>query len=161
MYNFTNLILSHVANLPQRVTLTAYSDTYSRLQPIKLSLYLRACIEGEAMSESDQVCKKCERGTYSYVKGDKVCKDCPFKVAVCFGGQVVAPLPGYWRSSKTSENFMECPNSDVCIGGNETQPLGRCKEGYSGILCGECSENYSLKEEFKCERCLGHQSNII
>jgi hypothetical protein len=63
------------------------------------------------------------------------CKTCN-ENAKCYYGAVVTPLAGYWRSSIYSENFIKCPNSNTCIGGDEENPLGKCETGYTGILCG-------------------------
>ncbi|KAG2426287.1 hypothetical protein HXX76_013044 [Chlamydomonas incerta] len=44
-----------------------------------------------------------------------VCEPCPDH-AVCPGGRVVVPEPGYWHSSPTSLYMIRCPNADACMG---------------------------------------------
>ncbi|KAG2498218.1 hypothetical protein HYH03_003969 [Edaphochlamys debaryana] len=45
-----------------------------------------------------------------------VCLPCPAN-AVCPGGSIVVPLPGYWHSSPSSTLIHACPNEDACSGG--------------------------------------------
>ena len=55
---------------------------------------------------------------------------------VCNGGSDIGPQPGYWRSSNTTDNMIECLFTSACLGyNNETNNnLGECFEGYQGIL---------------------------
>jgi hypothetical protein len=36
------------------------------------------------------------------------CKDCLVDKAICNGGSNIGPKAGYWRSSNTTDNFIEC-----------------------------------------------------
>lgn len=66
---------------------------------------------------------------------------------MCLGRNEVAPLSGYWRLTKTSENILPCPNPDACLGGyNGTDIIsytGACATGYDGILCMECTDGFA------------------
>ena len=88
------------------------------------------------------------------------CDDC-LPNSRCYGGNKVAPRPGYWRSNATSTNFIKCPNEEVCLGGNETEPLGVCADAYQGVLCGDCEDNHSKKSDFVCSKCPPRTRNII
>lgn len=86
--------------------------------PLKLDFGVRKCVAGEQL-QADNSCKWCAEGTYLYDAPEKevYCKICS-RAANCYGGNIVAPLPQYWRSSNVSENFIKCPNGAACLGGN-------------------------------------------
>ena len=69
------------------------------------------------------------------------CKQCP-ENNICFGGNLVAASPGYFRHSSQAEYSMPCYNSEACVGGTREQPLGECAEGYKGLACSKCLNNY-------------------
>lgn len=93
-----------------------------------------------------------------------ICKDCPNDVAICDGGAEIYPLPGYWRSSNVSDNFMQCPNVNSCLGRNypENNLLGACSQGYRGIMCSDCMSGYSKSANTgKCSKCPSRLSNSL
>jgi hypothetical protein len=119
-------------------------------------------VAGEELTV-DNRCVACPPGFYQYFDPEKVtpCKQCP-KDANCSSGKaVVYPKPGYWRSSNISENFIKCPNQAVCLGGDVTNALGKCEEGYGGIVCGDCDLDYSKSKQFECKKCPDRNRNII
>ncbi len=60
-------------------------------------------------------------------------------------------MPGYWRSSVESDNFIECRNNEACLGGIG---LGKCNTGYQGVLCADCAVGYSRSgSSYKCSKC--------
>lgn len=91
------------------------------------------------------------------------CKACPSDKAECSGGNEIGPKPGYWRSSNVSDNFLRCPNPDMCLGWVEPDwnRMGACVTGYSGVLCAECEPGYSLTGLAKCAKCPDMTSNIV
>ena len=56
---------------------------------------------------------------------------------------------------------MECPGEEVCLGGDENNKLGKCATGYRGPLCGDCADNFSKKDSFKCAKCPPRVRNTI
>ena len=56
-------------------------------------------------------------------------------------------MPGYWRSTATSENFIQCRIPESCLGRNGTNSsdalTGVCADGYRGILCNDCIQGWS------------------
>lgn len=85
-----------------------------------------------------------------------------------------APIPGYWRYSGNSIRFLKCDKPERCLGGflNSTKEqsysnifgtnkigqtglslIGFCDQGYKGILCNECDENYGKINSTTCLRC--------
>ena len=60
------------------------------------------------------------------------------------GGHRAWPLPGFWREPniEASTDMVPCsfPESTRCQGGK----YSTCGDGYEGVACGECKENYYL-----------------
>lgn len=57
----------------------------------------------------------------------------------CKGGANLSSNVGYQRLNVKDDLFIKCGqihNSSTCLAGN------RCKEGYQGLMCKECSPNY-------------------
>ena len=69
---------------------------------LNATLSFRKCIEGEKFT-SDGECVWCIEGFYllEAPTSPRSCLKCPSN-ADCFGGNLIAPQPGYWRSSNTS-----------------------------------------------------------
>ena len=70
-------------------------------------------------------------------------------------------LPGYWRPSNTSLEFIRCPVPEQCLGGAaagaEFQEDGssgsQCKAHHAGIACTSCEDGYRLAGT-NCIKCL-------
>jgi hypothetical protein len=158
VYRFNNVTVSAIPGTPVNLALNiagvqTYGNNVSFMNtPLSFTVALRPCYLGESYL-TDNSCKMCPAGTYLFFPPTTPtnCKDCS-KYATCYGGSFVSPIPGYWRSSNVSENFIPCPNSPMCLGGNITQPVGVCQTGYRGILCGECAliGNHLLSSHAQC-----------
>ncbi|TNV87911.1 hypothetical protein FGO68_gene12525 [Halteria grandinella] len=108
-------------------------------------------------------CEQCEEGTYllqaPFQPG--FCKKCPSLEAECIGGSIVYPLPGYWRSSNESEDFIKCLNPGACIG-RGLAINQQCLDGYQGVLCSDCAQGYSKTlASFKCSECPSMVQNVL
>lgn len=111
---------------------------------------MRYWVNGEILSEDERVVCYSEGKKYSFVAAGEECEDCP-DGAICYGGDEVYPEKDYWRSSRTSSNFIECPVEDAWLGGNSnTSYTGECDEdaGYSGRLCTVCLDDYTRISKF-------------
>ena len=73
---------------------------------------------------------------------------------------ITAPRPGYWRSHATGEEFTACTRPESCLGGNETDPIGQCDTGYTGILCADCQQGFSRAGQ-TCSECPDFAINIL
>jgi len=101
-----------------------------------MDIELRGCISGEAFTEAGK-CTTCEENFYSVEVFTEpgTCKQCPLDKANCDivdGVSMIGPKAGYWRSSATSDNFMQCLYTPACLGivEEEADPKGSCAEGY-------------------------------
>ena len=59
--------------------------------------------------------------------------------------------PGFWRTEPRSVDVRECPVSDACIGGNETEAY--CRDGHNGPYCNLCEEGYAKDPFLLCQSC--------
>jgi hypothetical protein len=68
-----------------------------------MSLSIRACMRGEVTPSPDS-CLACPSGYYSLDPADAVCSVC-VQGAVCPGGSIMLPQPGYWMSAADSNQL--------------------------------------------------------
>jgi hypothetical protein len=157
MYNFTNLYVSSSPGTDVRVKVD--SSVLDTEEPYSVLLSMRQCIAGEVLVGTE--CQTCSYGTYSF---DPLvqCRDCP-SGAECFGGSLMVPLQGYWRSSRTSDNLIECPNPSACRGSPNIVPAitGICSRGYKGNLCQACDKSFSRTSENVCAACPERSANVM
>jgi hypothetical protein len=76
---------------------------------LRFKIYLRKCASGEAFKNSGE-CKMCEPGIEYLIdppEKEESCKQCPVFEAVCYGGNRIYPKHGFWRNSKTTDDFEE------------------------------------------------------
>lgn len=122
-----------------------------------IELYLRECINGEAIGSSS--CDSCPENKY-LIEPEESCKTCPTG-AVCKGKDVIISSSGYWRSNLLSDVVYACKVSSACLGGDTTNFLGSCSNGYSGILCQSCEVGFSRDTSGKCSKCPSKATNVI
>mmetsp|Transcript_10585 Transcript_10585/g.20407 ORF Transcript_10585/g.20407 Transcript_10585/m.20407 type:complete len:511 (+) Transcript_10585:842-2374(+) len=125
---------------------------------LTLPLQLRTCVSGETYEGNS--CKVCDSGTFS-LSPEKACESCP-QGAICFGGNLMVPKAGYWRSSKMSEEFLECMLKSACLRSPYVIPsmTGECNYGYRGNLCQACDNGFSRVSENKCAKCPSQDDNM-
>ena len=73
----------------------------------------------------------------------------------------MAASPGYYRVNSQAEYSMPCYNSEACVGGSREQPLGECAEGYKGLACSRCLNNYFKATWKSCSSCLSNRYEMI
>ena len=68
-------------------------------------------------------------------------------------------VKGWWTAGTRSDTYYKCPYKGACKGGfssvqvvngtkNTTCIKSRCEVGFTGVVCGICSEGYYLSDEF-------------
>ena len=108
-------------------------------------------------------CTPCSSGTYSLEDPYNIsaCHKCPDDMK-CLGSDIYFPVEGYWRISATSDNIVQCFNSEACLyflifwfqinffirGGQQDSDrdvslTGFCGAGYHGVACGSCDPGYA------------------
>eukprot|EP00163_Fabomonas_tropica_P033242 TRINITY_DN863_c0_g1_i5.p1 TRINITY_DN863_c0_g1~~TRINITY_DN863_c0_g1_i5.p1 ORF type:complete len:6170 (-),score=768.16 TRINITY_DN863_c0_g1_i5:895-19404(-) len=81
------------------------------------------------------------------------CTVCP-EGANCPGGKVIEQIPGYWRSSNSSDKFYKCVGQ-ACLGGQQ-----ECAAGHEGPLCDVCESGHG-KFGTTCEPCPEAQYSML
>ena len=121
----------------------------------------RGCEKGESYGTA-LWCLPCEAGFRLYNEQDEpgLCEPC-LEIESCYGSNSTAPIDSYWRSTPTSINYIECYNPDACLAGDEEAPLGKCADGYDGILCANCVGRYRRNGSFTCTECANPTENIV
>jgi predicted outer membrane repeat protein len=121
------------------------------VKDIALMVQVRECEAGEAQVGKD--CVKCGYNTYS-LKPSQACTSCP-SGAICYGGALMVPQSGYWRSAKYTDLFFPCPNSATCLGSPHITPslTGTCSYGFKGNRCQACDNGFSRTGKNLCNKC--------
>ena len=120
-----------------------FSDRNLFQQPLSPFVRIRRIFditnEDSILGTSRDQCT-CKEETVKNEEG--VCLRCP-SFATCLSGTTIPTLDierGAWRVSNTSMDVLECPIEVACPGGPGTTT--QCNEGYQGILCASCEQNY-------------------
>lgn len=133
------------------------------------NFYARECLRGEIIL-ADFSCFKCIKGSYSLIDPMVLevkyqrCNSCPNN-ADCFGGNIIAPYPGFYRKSNMSRNVMACINAGACLGSineiNVEEINGECKEGNSETLCYYCEFGYGRFDlQGFCQKCASISTQV-
>ncbi|TNV88029.1 hypothetical protein FGO68_gene8850 [Halteria grandinella] len=169
-FNISKLVLVAEPNTTQKLSIATdgidinIPDNWKSSVEIVLEVKVSECQVGEQMLSNGK-CKECEEGYYLIEKPNEpgLCKTCKSDVSVCKGGSQIYPLPGYWRSTNETDNFIQCLNPESCIGyrqGLYEVQIESCAEGYQGVLCASCEMGYSLNQgNRKCLKCPSKTAN--
>ncbi|KNC46117.1 uncharacterized protein AMSG_00235 [Thecamonas trahens ATCC 50062] len=91
----------------------------------------------------------CVVGTWLTSRGHRAnapCESCP-RGATCLGGlSHPQSLPGFYEHPAGSGRFLECTRAG-CLGN------GRCRDGYTGFLCGTCQNGFYSLSDTECATC--------
>lgn len=158
IYSRIGAVLDLYLNLHITSLLGFSAKNYPSNLSLSFSLYLRDCQIGEIVT-INQSCSKCGFGSYSlinpilntstYLK----CKNC-LTNAICPGGSLIIPNPGFWIQSNDSELTVECNHELNCINfyDDNKEILIKCKEGTKGNLCFYCENGYLLTFDKTCKQ---------
>ena len=144
---------------------------------ITFTVTARECVINEYRRDDNKECIECDHRHYNFNPVDGSCANCP-ENANCTG-MYVLPDPGKWNSFPCSHEIHRCLYEDACLGMNlETSPeedlhvdeekkdtcdfsdeaiekyrKAMCDDGYEGVLCGACNENYAKIGLSRCRKC--------
>ena len=94
---------------------------------------------------------------YVIAPDDKQCSVCP-QHAKCNGSNILQLDINYWKTENSSDLYFCNPYLENCLGGI----INYCSEGYSGILCQECSQINNYKNYYgRCQECSNIFLNIF
>lgn len=159
VYEFSDIILVSQPKSTAKFRVSSSSiSSDSSADILNFTVDVRDCKAGEAYV--GDFCTTCASGTYS-IDPNQSCGDCP-KGAECYGGNLMVPKSGYWRSSKTTDTFIKCFTSSACLGSPNLKLAltGLCSKGYRGNLCQACDNGYSRSGENICSKCPSYSENI-
>jgi hypothetical protein len=159
VYEFSEVVFTAIPGSQVRFEITSDAiKSQESNSSLAVPITFRECIPGEAQIGNS--CDVCTAGSYS-LDPSQACTDCP-QGAVCYGGSLMVPKQGYWRSSKTSDEFMECLVPGACLGSPHIVPslTGECLRGYRGNLCQACDNGYSRSGADTCAECPSRGGNI-
>jgi hypothetical protein len=82
------------------------------------------------------------------------CAPCPPDRALCPGGEVLLPLPGYWAPAANSPpgELLACPAPDAALRCPGWAAPGRCGAGFAGQACSGCAPGF-FPSRGSCARC--------
>lgn len=124
------------------------SNNSSSPASVYIKINFRQCVAGEEIEPN--MCKVCPEFQF-LLKAAKKCKVCPTG-GICNGGKSLYPDQGYYRPSESSERIYKCKYDDTCEG-NDSGAMTKCKEGYTGIKCGNCDKGYIKAPTGRCRKC--------
>eukprot|EP00898_Chlorokybus_atmophyticus_P002948 jgi/Chlat1/3654/Chrsp238S03635 len=171
---FTNL---NVNGTPGANELVLSADRSQLALDVPVVVDIRSCIRGEVTSADGTSCDRCSPPNFSWDPATP-CTQCP-ENAICYGGDVIVPQDGFWRSSYYSAEIVECPNVEACTYANRSEllnvttaaPLSAedyraqlCSKGYTGNLCAVCAEGYGLTRfvgKTQCRKCPSTAVKVI
>ena len=146
---------SNATTIPKATGLANFSGWKTAVVTINFTFL--SCQLGEIYQNT--TCNVCPNHYYSvsldpFFPGP--CLECD-PDALCLGGDVVTPKPGFWRKNNTATIVTECPNYDACNGSSNLIQYGNnernCSIGYYGNLCNNCELNYAKLNETSCYSC--------
>ena len=164
IFNLTNFILSGKPGSTNYLKVdakeigfgTIRNDDTEYQNSALFEVVFRECGNGEHIQS--KACVVCAAGKYTIEASDS-CISCP-SGGTCNGGSSIVVDNGYWRSSLYSDVVYECLVFEACLKGNESNELGSCSSGYSGVLCQSCEIGYSKATDGKCSKCPSQAANI-
>ena len=144
---------------------------------ITFTVTARKCVINEYPREDKRECLKCDQRHYNFNLTNGSCIICP-ENADCTGIYVI-PTPGNWNAFPCSHKIHRCLREDACVGIEENNfcqeglhvdedktdtcdfsdeaienyRMAMCKDGYEGVLCGACKENYAKIGLSRCRKC--------
>ncbi|WIA31834.1 hypothetical protein OEZ86_002701 [Tetradesmus obliquus] len=127
--------------------------------PANMSVEVVPCPLGDVTAATD-ACLTCPVGYYSFNPSASACSPCPAS-AECEGSSIW-PGPGFWLSSRRSNQLHRCLNPAACslsvpaAAHMEDQQFkqAQCAQGYQGNLCAVCAAGYGRSHTGSCSRCM-------
>ncbi|TNV88103.1 hypothetical protein FGO68_gene7380 [Halteria grandinella] len=137
----------------------------SPINQINISISVEPCKLGEELIQNGR-CKACGEGYYLLISPTEPtqCLKCQELVSQCPGGSELYPLAGYWRSSNSTDEFLQCINTAACLSKDDryNNSQGQCASEYQGILCANCKQGFSKTyASNECLKCPSQINNIL
>eukprot|EP00347_Sterkiella_histriomuscorum_P016375 403353429 len=162
-YNQSIVILNDGINLKKESNINLMNQLNKTDLNYRLKIALRKCSMGEQFTQAGK-CTECNPGySLKNMSEPSICDECPDQKAFCHGGAFIGPKPGFWRKSYYTDTIIQCLYQPACLGmlSPNFNPKGDCYEGYQGILCADCQNDFSRAGEFQCQKCPANELNVV
>ena len=149
---------------------------------VTVRVHVRECTINEQSSLNGTVCTVCDVNHYSFSpKGKDACRICP-ENGNCTSPFIV-PQAGYWNAFPCSDKMQKCIREEACVGAASVAVIDNlasisqtcdipedvthgyrmalCETGYSGVLCGSCTENKGRSAGFTCSECQDTEISVV
>ncbi|KAJ3185380.1 hypothetical protein HK101_009817 [Irineochytrium annulatum] len=131
---------------------------------------LVSCPVGQGLYEIESLmtCISCFSGTYNWNPNNTgTCLPCP-QNAKCPGGYHMLVDKGFWMADDfdptepvvITPEVYDCPYPETCCPEGGCDAKETCAEGFSGVLCTECSDPSAHLWNGKCMKCDGPGSSF-
>lgn len=159
---------------PGKYSLRVWMDGVEE-STVTIDMKFRKCIINEEETLNGTFCQICDSNQYNFSPSKTSCHLCP-ESANC-SSLFAMPLAGYWNAFPCSIHVQKCLRVGACKGIDEEEFLSflgkepidcnfntstiewysqnLCKDGYSGPLCGSCT-NTTGKSSNECRQCLSN-----
>ncbi|KAJ3095356.1 hypothetical protein HDU97_007015 [Phlyctochytrium planicorne] len=113
---------------------------------------------GRFLSDGIGICLTCPSDSYSWKENTtEACHACPHE-GICPGGGTVNVKKGYFLAPPTSSksitpDFYHCPYREACCPSGNCTMTSSCADGFTGLLCTECSDPNQALWRGKCIDC--------
>ena len=145
------------SNLSIPILASVYDSQGSLISTISFNFSVRPCNMGRVI-KADQ-CLLCGTDFFSLdptPSNETQCQSCPSNAA-CRNGVEIIPNQGFWNLDPLTPTIVKCEASEAC----NLQKLSDCEEGYQGLVCSDCTENYGKALNRICRTCDGSKDSYI
>lgn len=92
----------------------------------------------------------CPLGQYSLISNPESDTKCLFFKEGMLSddtyGDHISIKKGFWRASNDTDDVINCPRKDTCLGGNSIDSE-LCAAGHVGVTCSSCDTNGTVRGE--------------
>ena len=148
---------------------------------VTVHVHVRECTINEQASLNETVCITCDANHYSFsLKGEDACRICP-ENGNCTSPFIV-PHAGHWNAFPCSDKMQKCIREEACVGAASAAVMENlasisqtcdipedlthgyrmalCENGYSGPLCGSCTDDKGRSAGFTCSDCQSTEISV-
>ena len=117
-----------------------------------------SCTSCPGVSFSYEEAMSCTSCLKDYFSSSESCLECPPGTTCDKNGKstlnALSIQPGWWRISEETDKVRRCKHGPLACRGGLNFSGGYCEDGYKGVLCAVCSDDYFFDPKIsRCSRC--------